>query len=170
MKHLPDSVHIRKMTPDDIQAVFELDQRSFTTPWPKKSFAFEVNENQAARLWVAEEDNGSGKHIVGMIVCWLLVDEAHVATLAVDEACRRQRIASTLLCTALTEMMQEGAISAMLEVREGNAAAQGMYRRFGFQLVGRRPGYYKDNGEDAILMTLRDLDEQHLTNIACIRS
>jgi ribosomal-protein-alanine N-acetyltransferase len=168
MKAPPTNITIRKMTPEDVEDVFELDQRSFTTPWPKKSFSFEVSENKAARLWVAEEENGGGKQIVGMIVCWLLVDEAHIATLAVDEDHRRQRIASALLCTALTAMMAEGAISAALEVRAGNAAAQSIYRRFGFQLVGRRPGYYKDNGEDAILMTLRDLDEQHLSNIACI--
>jgi ribosomal-protein-alanine N-acetyltransferase len=73
-----------------------------------------------------------------------------------------------LLCKAFDTLIEKGAQNAALEVRDSNAAAQAMYRRFGFQLVGRRPAYYKDNGEDAILMTLFDLDRQHLANIACL--
>lgn len=159
---------IRKMEPGDVEAVYQLDQRSFSTPWPKKSFVFEVEENKASRNWVAELEEDGEKRIVGMIVCWLLVEQVHIATLAVEEELRRQGIATSLVCIALTSLLGEGAESGTLEVRATNAAAQALYRRFGFQLVGRRPGYYKDTGEDAILMTLRHLDEDHLSNIACL--
>jgi len=141
------------MTLDDIPAVIELDKLSFSLPWPERSFRFELTENSASRCWVAELD---GK-IVGMIVAWLLVDEAHVATIATHPDFRRQGVARNLLTYALRYMSKEGAVTSFLEVRESNAAAQEMYHKFGYEAVGRRKRYYKDTNEDAILMTLNGL-------------
>jgi len=147
---------IRKMTAEDVPAVVALDKTSFSLPWPERSFRFEVTGNPAARCWVAELDG----HIVGMIVAWQFVDEIHIATLATDPDFRRQGIAQELLSHVLRLAIKEGAVSSFLEVREGNLAAQEMYRKFGYQESGRRPRYYKDNNEDAILMTLENLREQ----------
>lgn len=168
MNEIPLDISIRVMTLEDIDAVHDLDQRSFSTPWPKKSFIFELTENNTARLWVAERVEKNRKEIVGMIICWLLMDEVHVATLAVDKAYQRKKVANTLLCKALISMMNEGAISATLDVREGNLPAQAMYRKFGFELIGRRPGYYKNNSEAALLMTLGQLNEEHLLAVPCL--
>ena len=104
-----------------------------------------------------------------MTVAWLLVDEAHIATIAVDKDYQRVGIASKLICTALTELVNKGAILATLEVRESNQAAQALYQQFGFQAVGRRKAYYKDNHEDAILMTLDRINVDQLTVIKRIR-
>ena len=147
-------MNIRRMTLDDIQQVLEIDRASFNHPWPERSFRFEVKDNPASRAWVAEEN---GK-VVGMIVAWLMVDEAHIATIATHPQFRRQGIASKLLRYALDYMRTEGAGSSFLEVRESNLAAQELYRRFGFEEAGRRPRYYKDNSEDAILMSLERLN------------
>ena len=147
-------MNIRRMTVDDIPQVIAIDQASFSLPWPERSFRFEVTDNPYSRAWVAESD---GK-IIGMIVAWLLVDEAHIATIATHPDFRRQGIAGRLLMNALFEMKREGADHAVREVRDGNAAAQQMYRKFGFIESGRRPHYYRDNGEDAILMTLTALE------------
>ncbi len=156
----------RYMTPEDLDQVVELDQHSFPTPWPRKSFEFEINENKASNMWVAEvEDN----KIVGYVVLWLLVDEAHVGTITVDETYRRQRIGFTLLCKSMTELQEKGAVTATLEVRESNAAGQNLYRKFGFQLVGKRPGYYQDNHENAMIMEMRELDRDHLMIIGCLK-
>jgi ribosomal-protein-alanine N-acetyltransferase len=87
-------------------------------------------------------------------VLWMIVDEAHIATIATHPDYRRQGIAKRLLVKALEFAQTEGARSALLEVRAGNRAAQEMYRKFGFEVVGRRERYYKDNYEDAVLMTL----------------
>lgn len=144
---------IRKMTMEDLAAVVALDKLSFTLPWPGRSFRFELTENQAARCWVAELD---GK-IIGTLIAWLLVDEAHIATLATHPDYRRQGIAKKLLTYALRYMSKEGATHSFLEVRKSNEAAQEMYRIFGYQEVGRRKRYYKDNDEDAILMSLEGL-------------
>lgn len=151
-------LNVRKMTVEDIPAVVELDQKSFSLPWPERSFRFELTDNPASRCWVAEVD---GK-IVGMIVVWLIVDEAHVATLATHPDFRRQGIAKKLLSHALRYLIYEGAQSSFLEVRESNIAAQEMYRQFGYQESGRRRRYYKDNDEDAILMNLDSLKVERL--------
>lgn len=146
-------ISIRKMTVEDISAVVDLDQKSFSLPWPERSFRFEVTDNPASRCWVAEQD---GK-VVGMIVVWLIVDEAHVATLATHPDFRRAGIAKRLLAHALRQLLNEGAQSSFLEVRASNSAAQDLYRKFGYEEAGRRRRYYRDNDEDAILMNLNSL-------------
>ncbi len=145
---------IRRMTLDDIPAVLELDKLSFALPWPERSFRFEMTENPASRCWVFDVE---GK-IAGMIVAWLLVDEAHIATIATHPEYRRQGIARKLLTYALRYMSKEGAVTSFLEVRESNTAARDMYHQFGYEVVGRRKRYYKDTDEDAILMTLGELE------------
>jgi [ribosomal protein S18]-alanine N-acetyltransferase len=149
------NVMIRKMTLDDIEQVVAIDRVSFSLPWPERSFRFELTDNPASRCWVAEVD---GK-IAGMIVVWLIVDEVHVATIATHPEFRRQGIAKTLLFYALQHMSTEGAQSSFLEVRASNLAAQDLYRKFGFEESGVRRRYYRDNGEDAILMTLSAIPE-----------
>lgn len=149
---------IRKMTLDDVPAVVDLDQKSFSLPWPERSFRFELTDNPASRCWVAELDGKT----VGMIVVWLIVDEAHVATIATHPDFRRKGIAKRLLSHALLKLMEQGARSSFLEVRESNLAAQALYREFGYEETGRRPRYYKDNDEDAILMNLDSLSPERL--------
>jgi ribosomal-protein-alanine N-acetyltransferase len=149
-----NSTNVRRMTLDDIPAVLELDKLSFVLPWPERSFRFELTENPASRCWVFDVD---GK-IAGMIVAWLLVDEAHIATIATHPEYRRQGIARKLLTYALRYMSKEGAVTSFLEVRESNTAARDMYHQFGYEVVGRRKRYYKDTDEDAILMTLGELE------------
>lgn len=146
---------------DDVPAVVELDQISFSLPWPERSFRFELTENAASRCWVAETD----ERVVGMLVGWLFVDEIHIATIATHPEYRRQGIAQTLLTHALQAAAREGAQSSFLEVRESNMAAQEMYRKFGYVEVGRRKRYYKDNDEDAILMTLDNINADRLNGI-----
>lgn len=149
------NVMIRKMTLDDIEQVIAIDRESFSLPWPERSFRFELTDNPASRCWVAEVD---GK-IAGMIVVWLIVDEVHVATIATHPDFRRQGIAKNLLSYALQHLSTEGAQSSFLEVRASNLVAQEMYRKFGYEESGVRRHYYRDNDEDAILMTLSGMPE-----------
>jgi ribosomal-protein-alanine N-acetyltransferase len=144
---------IRRMTPDDLDQVIAIDRVSFSLPWPERSFRFELSDNPAARCWVAEMDG----QVIGMLVLWLIVDEAHIATIATKPEYRQQGVARQLMMHTLMSAVEEGAKSAFLEVRESNTVAQAMYRKYGFVESGRRPHYYKDNDEDAILMTLTSL-------------
>lgn len=143
------NVVLRKMTIDDLEQVIDIDQTSFSLPWPPRSFQYELTDNPASRCWVAELDG----RVVGMLVGWLIVDEIHIATIATHPDFRKQGIGKKLLSFALESAMDEGAISTFLEVREGNAIALEMYRKFGYIEDGRREGYYRDNDEDAILMS-----------------
>lgn len=157
------AITIRPMRPEDLEQVREIDRLSFSLPWPESAFQYELNANPAARLWVAEvEWPPAGRKLVGMIVIWLIADEAHIATLAVHPDFRGQGIGRRLLATALQEAIHKGANQAMLEVRAGNLAAQELYRRFGFEVKHRRPRYYRDNNEDALLMNLTGMDERYL--------
>lgn len=144
---------IRKMTLEDLEQVVAIDQLSFSLPWPARSFQFEVTDNEASRCWVADLDG----RVIAMLVGWFIVDELHVATIATHPEFRGQGIGREILLYALRAAKEEGAIKSFLEVREGNEVAQNMYRSFGFVEDGRRMGYYKDNGEDAILMSLDHL-------------
>ncbi len=142
----------------DLDAVHAIDQLSFSAPWSRRSYENELNDRRLSRSWVAVLDGS----IIGAIVAWLLVDELHIVTLSVHPQHRRRGVARSLLRTALAEARQRGAVSAALEVRAGNRPAQELYRDFGFKIVGRRPNYYQDNGEDALLMTLGKIREMEV--------
>jgi ribosomal-protein-alanine N-acetyltransferase len=145
---------IRKMTHADLEQVIAIDQASFSLPWPQRSFQYELDENFVSRCWVAEVDG----RVAAMMVGWMMMDELHIATIATHPDYRGRGIGKKILVYALCKARDnEGLVRAFLEVREGNAIAQQMYRSLGFVEDGRRKEYYKDNHEDAILMSLNDL-------------
>jgi ribosomal-protein-alanine N-acetyltransferase len=157
---LEPDFNIRPMKPDDVDQVRSIDQLSFTMPWPATSYYFEL-QNPHARSWVVEITEGNGqKSLIGMLVLWLIVDEAHIGTIAIHPDYRHHRFGSRLLRHAIKSVQAEGAEIVYLEVRRGNLTAQELYNKFGFELSGVRRGYYSDNQEDALLYTLYDLQEK----------
>jgi ribosomal-protein-alanine N-acetyltransferase len=148
---------VRPMQPEDIPAVMEIDRDSFPNPWPENTYRYELRENRASHLLVIQSREPSG--IVGVGGYWLVVDEAHISTFAVRPEWRNRGVGSVLLNGILRQAAGLGAASAMLEVRAGNLVAQSLYRKFGFTNVGIRKEYYKDNGEDALLMTADQLSD-----------
>ena len=158
---------LRPMTLADLPQVEALDRECFPTPWPEDAFRYELTKNPHAFCWVAEIESPTGQtEIVGDIVVWLVVDEAHVSTLAVSPSFRNQRIGQRLLAKVLQVCKEKGAVQSMLEVRKSNLAAQRLYLKFGFIAVGKRKGYYQDIKEDAVLMTLPILDDEELADLA----
>jgi ribosomal-protein-alanine N-acetyltransferase len=148
---------------EDIPRVHEIDVLSFTLPWPEKSYQFELTENPTTLALVAEIISRDDKPVmIGMAVVWIVIDEAHIATIAIHPDFRRYGYGKKLLAEALRQSIQRGAILATLEVRENNLLAQQMYTKFGFTIVGRRLHFYKDNNEDAVLMTLDKMGSQYL--------
>jgi ribosomal-protein-alanine N-acetyltransferase len=170
---------LRPMSATDLEQVALLDAMSFPLAWPPGAFAKEL-VNPQARCWVMEItadapleyeaaiglrlDNLTVRPgesaVAAMLVYWLVLDEAHVATLAVHPALRRRGLGRMILRRALEEAARGGAKLAYLEVRESNLAAQEMYREFGFEVTGRRSRYYMT--EDAVLMTLEHLNVKML--------
>lgn len=179
-----NEIVIRRMSAEDLDQVIVLDCMSFSLPWPPSAYLHELN-NPGGRVWVAEQEleapllyrspfpipvadfvrPAGERAVVGLVVVWLIVDEAHIATLAVHPELRRLGIGHKLMCTALTDAVMDGMVSALLEVRAENVAAQEMYRKFGFEIVGHRPRYYQDNQEDALLMTLEKIDISRLNDL-----
>jgi ribosomal-protein-alanine N-acetyltransferase len=155
----PLKINIRSTTEQDIPQVVAIDNLSFSLPWPERSFRYELTQNPSVLSWVVEVE---GRVIVAMIVTWFIVDEVHIGTIAVHPDYRRRGIAQKLLAHTLVECRTRGAASAYLEVRRSNLAAQALYLRFGFEITGVRRHYYQDNGEDALLMGLYDLNEDRL--------
>jgi ribosomal-protein-alanine N-acetyltransferase len=139
---------------EDIPAVHAIDMLSFSLPWSEHSFRYELTENPVSRGWVADVDG----QVAAMLVLWFIVDEAHIATIAVHPDFRRQGLGEQILLHALRSVQEEGARRAFLEVRAGNSAAQAMYKKYGFEITGVRRRYYKDNNEDALLMNLEKFD------------
>lgn len=150
---------LRSMILEDVQQVHSLDEICFSQPWPKNSFAYEVEHNRVSRPYVVEwaaADNE--RRIAASMVCWQVMDEVQIATIAVHPDFQRQGLARWLLAHGLLLAEKEGADHAFLEVRIGNLPAQALYRQFGFEVVNERKAYYRDNGEDALVMMLDSFD------------
>lgn len=150
-------VTLRAMRLDDLPQVLQIDRQSFALPWPERSYRFELQENPASHMLVAESAGEAPAAVAGYIGFWLIADEAHISTLAVRPDLRGQGIGTALLRAALARAQAFGAESITLEVRPSNAEAVRLYERFGFSVAGRRPRYYRDNDEDALLMTRHGL-------------
>jgi len=161
------AVKLRPMTLSDIDAVLRIERNSFPTPWPRDAFLYEILHPGRSICRVAERIPAVGEpRIIGDIVVWLAGRIAHVATLAVHPDFRREGIGGCLLAHALLASIDRGMNEALLEVREKNRKAQALYLKFGFEVVGLRGGYYKDTGEDAVLMMLKPLSGDKLAEFA----
>ena len=140
--------------------VSSLDKLSFTEPWPKNTFAYELTTSYSI-CQVAVDLSGN---VLGAIVVWLVVNEAHVATIAVHPDHRHKGIGAALLANALIIAAHRGALTSLLEVRVSNLPALKLYERFGYLVDGVRKNYYQDNQEDALLLTLPNLNKDQLRN------
>ena len=133
----------------DLPSVHRIERASFSVPWPDEAYRSELEGNRLASYLVARADDD----VVAYGGIWLMVDEAHVTTFAVDPDWRRQRIGEALILALLDLAIARHAREATLEVRLSNIGARRLYEKFGFRPVGVRPRYYSDNGEDALIMT-----------------
>jgi ribosomal-protein-alanine N-acetyltransferase len=137
----------------DAEALLALEAATQDRPLALDGVIAEATGAVDGVVLVAREGSAERGAIVGMASARLLVDEAHVIRLAVDETARRQRIGRALLDGLVDWARARDASGVLLEVRASNAAAQALYVAAGFVADGRRPGYYPD-GEDALLWRL----------------
>jgi [ribosomal protein S18]-alanine N-acetyltransferase len=163
----PVRILIEPMTLDDLPAVQAIEQASFTTPWPPHAYRSELESNRLATYLVARAEG----ELVAYAGIWMMVDEAHITTFAVDPRWRRQRIGERLLLAMLDIARDRRAREATLEVRLSNLAARRLYEKYGFRPVGIRPRYYSDDHEDALIMTTEALDQPRMeARLARLRS
>ena len=146
-------MRMRLMKQEDVPQVTAIDREAFPTLWPPANYEREL-KNGLAHYIVA---CGEGGNIIGFAGLWMLVDEAHITNIAVREKHRRQGIGEELLIGIIDLAIKLGANLITLEVRASNAEAQKLYGKYGFVRVGLRRGYYTDNREDAVLMSIEDV-------------
>ncbi|HJN15443.1 MAG TPA: ribosomal protein S18-alanine N-acetyltransferase [Armatimonadota bacterium] len=139
----------------DIEAIIAIENTSFSAPWPPEAFEEELSRRIATYLVAM-----TAGQLAGYAGMWCVAGEAHIMNIAVAPSRRRRGIGEALLLTLIDNARERGSALAYLERRESNDAAARLYAKLGFQAVGRRRRYYRDTGEDAILMVLSPLDDE----------
>ena len=150
-----NDVIIERLTRDaDLDLVASLEARCFTNPWSRDMLARQLAESQTTRVFVLRLPDVP---VAAVCSCWFLVDELHVNTLVVDFPFRRQRLGLLLMHHVLVDAARSGVRRATLEVRESNVAARRLYERLGFTVTAKRPKYYTEPEEDALILWREDL-------------
>lgn len=166
------------MSVDDIEQVMTIETTAFSTPWSARSYQYELTQNENAHYFVVyhresrKEPSPQGwwerlrnrvlgsrppRLLLGYGGFWQVVDEAHISTIAVRGEYRNRGIGKLLMITMIKQAIALEADRVTLEVRVSNRAAQELYRQYGFEVTGQRRGYYSDNREDALIMTVENI-------------
>jgi [ribosomal protein S18]-alanine N-acetyltransferase len=144
------SLSLERMRSRDLDEVVTIERASFTLPWSRGAFLYEMEQNRVARCWVLREAD----RVIAYVCLWEIGDEVHITNIAVHPGSRRRGLGRTLLTNVLDDARHRSLRVVGLEVRPSNQEALGLYDSFGFKVVGRRKGYYYDTGEDALVMEL----------------
>jgi ribosomal-protein-alanine N-acetyltransferase len=148
------------MQAQDLDAVMVLEYASFPEPWPRSLYEREIKNDQYSRYLIVEPATitADGPSLLAQGGYWLMGEEAHIVTIAVDPIWRGHQLGKWLLLTLMAEARQRGAQLVTLEVRPSNHSARALYQRVGFVQSGERKRYYP-NGEDALILELAELDQ-----------
>jgi [ribosomal protein S18]-alanine N-acetyltransferase len=139
----------------DLDSVAALEAASFTNPWTREMLYRELRQSDVAHVYVLRLP---GYRVAAFCACWIIYDELHINTIAVDAALRRHGLASALMRHLMRDAARLGVKRALLEVRQSNTAAQRLYEHLGFASVGVRRSYYTQPEEDALLLVKDGLD------------
>ena len=141
-------IRVRIAKSSDLDDIYDLDVQTFAMPWSKEALSYDILENDNAFVIVAEYEG----EFAGYADIWTVLDEADLNSIAVRVDFRRKGIGDAIML-AMTEMLSANGVATInLEVRVSNMPAIKLYKKYGFKECGVRPGYYLDNGEDALIM------------------
>ncbi len=135
------------MKQNHVAQIAEMEKLCFSDPWSERSIASEL-ENELSLWLVCEKDD----RVVGYVGSQSVPPESDVMNIAVMPECRKQGIAQQLLRELVHRLRTNGIESLTLEVRASNEPAICLYSKLGFEIVGRRPKYYVNPKEDALIM------------------
>jgi ribosomal-protein-alanine N-acetyltransferase len=143
---------VRPMLTSDIEAVSKIEKQSFTTFWNTQAYVTELANANAVYMVATLNDR-----VVGYGGLWVIMDEAHITTIAVEANLRGQKIGERLLIEMLKGSQKRGATRSTLEVRETNEPARCLYQKYGYVWVAIRKAYYSDNNENAEILWIDDM-------------
>jgi ribosomal-protein-alanine N-acetyltransferase len=135
------------MEASHVPAVAELEKQCFSMPWSEASVRSELDNPLS--LWLVAVADGT---VAGYIGSQAVLDEADVMNVAVSDLFRRQGIAQALVEELVRRLCGKGVRCLTLEVRASNTPAKSLYEKLGFAQVGRRPNYYRNPKEDALIL------------------
>ena len=135
------------MEASHVPAVVELEKQCFSMPWSEASVRSELDNPLS--LWLVAVADGT---VAGYIGSQAVLDEADVMNVAVSDSFRRQGIAQALVEELVRRLCGKGVRCLTLEVRASNTPAKSLYEKLGFAQVGRRPNYYRNPKEDALIL------------------
>lgn len=135
------------MTAGHVAQVAQLEKLCFRDPWSENSIASELDNKLA--LWLVAVENDT---VVGYIGSQTVLDETDMMNVAVHPSHRRCGIAEALVSALSAALKELGSVSLTLEVRASNEPAKALYEKLGFVQVGRRPNYYRNPKEDALIL------------------
>ena len=138
---------IRKMKASDVSAIAELEKRCFSDPWSADSIASELVNPLS--YWLVAEIDGQ---VAGYVGSQSVLDAADMMNIAVSPEYRRRGVAKALVNELTAYLSKNNVIALLLEVRVSNEPAITLYEKMGFQQVGRRPNYYRNPREDALIL------------------
>ena len=144
--------HMAAATPEDIDDILTIDREAFKRPWQRQSFLDELTRKDAYSYVVRTQVDDKAMEIIAFVFVRVLVNEMHILRIAVAADYQDRGVATRLLqhCYKLAKQKRVDAI--YIEVRPSNKSAITLYRKSGFQLLGTRPHYYPETGEDALVM------------------
>lgn len=142
------------MEEKDVPQVVAIERQVFPTPWSEEAFLGEVRNNALAVYLVLVEENQGQEQLLAYGGLWKIFDEGHITNVAVDSAHQGKKLGRFLLHGLIDWAWSNQLSHLTLEVRVSNKAAIALYEKAGFKIAGRRPGYYEDTGEDALIMWL----------------
>ena len=146
------SILIRPMAQGDLDGIGEIELEAFgESAWAPRTFHEELRSNRISRYYVIDL-TGDGP-LVGYVGCWALPDAVHLVTIGVRPKYQRQGFGEILVLRALDLAYELGTPEVTLECRESNTRAHALYEKYSFVQNGRRPRYYQDTREAAIIMT-----------------
>jgi ribosomal-protein-alanine N-acetyltransferase len=158
---------VTPMTVADLDAVMLIERQAFKQPWSRHMYLMDLTQNHQATYLVVRS---APDIVLAYGGFWLMVDEAHIGTVATHPDCRGSGLGTWLMLALLDAARQRGAVRSTLEVRAGNLAARQLYEKLGYQEVGYRRHYYQD-GEDALIMTTPPLADPDLqAQLAVVRA
>ena len=134
---------------DDLTGVLEVETESFTNPWTREMYQWELTNRDLGRIYVVRTPE---HRVAGFCAFWLVLDEMHINNVALRPACRGLGLGTTLMHHVLAEGRRLSARRATLEVRASNAGARRLYERLGFSVAGTRRNYYSSPVEDALIL------------------